>query len=91
MDEIVTVNHLTHRFHPDKKHTVTAVDDVSFTIRRGEILGLVGESGCGKSTVARCLMNLYRPSAGRSFSTGSTPAMPPPSGQTKKCSGRSGS
>ena len=64
MDEIVTVNHLTHRFHPDKKHTITAVDDVSFTIRRGEILGLVGESGCGKSTVARCLMNLYRPSAG---------------------------
>lgn len=64
MDEIVTVNHLTHRFHPDKKHTITAVDDVSFTIRRGEILGLVGESGCGKSTVARCLMNLYQPSAG---------------------------
>lgn len=64
MDEIVTVSHLTHRFHPDKKHTVTAVDDVSFTIRRGEILGLVGESGCGKSTVARCLMNLYQPSAG---------------------------
>ena len=70
MDEIVTVNHLTHRFHPDKKHTVTAVDDVSFTIRRGEILGLVGESGCGKSTVARCLMNLYRPSAGEIFFNG---------------------
>ncbi len=70
MDEIVTVNHLTHRFHPDKKHTITAVDDVSFTIRRGEILGLVGESGCGKSTVARCLMNLYRPSAGEIFFNG---------------------
>lgn len=42
-----------------------AVDDVSFSIRRGETLALVGESGCGKSTVARMLVGLYRPSAGR--------------------------
>lgn len=70
MDDIVTVNHLTHRFRPDRKHTLTAVDDVSFTIRRGEILGLVGESGCGKSTVARCLMNLYRPTGGEIFFNG---------------------
>jgi peptide/nickel transport system ATP-binding protein len=41
-----------------------AVDDVSFTISRGETLGLVGESGCGKSTVARLLVGLYTPSAG---------------------------
>lgn len=41
-----------------------AVDDVSFRIERGETLGLVGESGCGKSTVARLLVGLYRPSAG---------------------------
>ena len=47
MDEnIVTVRHLTHRFRLSRKHTLTAVDDVSFSIRRGEILGLVGESGC---------------------------------------------
>ena len=65
MDEnIVTVRHLTHRFRLSRKHTLTAVDDVSFSIRRGEILGLVGESGCGKSTVARCMMNLYRPTGG---------------------------
>jgi oligopeptide transport system ATP-binding protein len=43
---------------------VKAVDDVSFVIRRREALGLVGESGCGKSTVARCLLKLLPPTAG---------------------------
>jgi peptide/nickel transport system ATP-binding protein len=43
---------------------VKAVDDVSFTIRRGETLGLVGESGCGKTTVGRCIMRVYEPTAG---------------------------
>ncbi|HEY7222521.1 MAG TPA: oligopeptide/dipeptide ABC transporter ATP-binding protein [Micromonosporaceae bacterium] len=41
-----------------------AVDDVSFTIRRGETLGLVGESGSGKSTIGRCLHMMYKPTAG---------------------------
>jgi oligopeptide/dipeptide ABC transporter ATP-binding protein len=44
---------------------VKAVDDVSFTIRRGETLGLVGESGCGKTTVGRMLLRLIEPTAGR--------------------------
>lgn len=44
---------------------VYAVDGISFTIRRGETLGLVGESGCGKSTVGRCILRLYEPTAGR--------------------------
>jgi peptide/nickel transport system ATP-binding protein len=44
---------------------IKAVDDVSFEIRHGETLGLVGESGCGKSTVGRTLLRLYRPTAGR--------------------------
>jgi len=44
---------------------VHAVDGVSFAIRRGKTLALVGESGCGKSTVARLLVGLYRPSEGR--------------------------
>ena len=44
-----------------------AVDGVSFAIRRGETLGLVGESGCGKSTVGRCILRLYEPTAGRVF------------------------
>ena len=41
-----------------------AVDDVSFTIKKGETLGLVGESGCGKTTVGRTLLHLYKPTAG---------------------------
>jgi oligopeptide transport system ATP-binding protein len=43
---------------------VHAVDDVSFAVKRGETLGLVGESGCGKSTTARCVMRLIEPSEG---------------------------
>ena len=43
---------------------VKAVDDVSFTIARGETLGLVGESGCGKTTMARSIVQLYKPTSG---------------------------
>ena len=43
---------------------VKAVDGVTFTIKRGETLGLVGESGCGKTTTGRCILQLYKPTAG---------------------------
>src|SRR5215467_7501222 len=43
---------------------VKAVDDVSFDVFKGETLGLVGESGCGKSTTGRTVLQLYRPTAG---------------------------
>ncbi|MBM3947863.1 MAG: dipeptide ABC transporter ATP-binding protein [SAR202 cluster bacterium] len=62
---------------------VKAVDDVSFFIRKGETLGLVGESGCGKTTVGRAVLQLYKPTAGEVYFQGqniagwSTPQMRP--------------
>ena len=44
---------------------VKAVDDVTFAVRRGETLGLVGESGCGKTTTGRCILQLYKPTSGQ--------------------------
>lgn len=69
-DILIDVQHLTHEFRLNKKIYIRAVDDVSFQIRRGEILGLVGESGSGKSTVARCIMNIYKPTDGHIFYDG---------------------
>ena len=48
-----------------KNLTLKAVDDVSFSIDKGETLGLVGESGCGKTTVGRTLLQLYKPTSGK--------------------------
>jgi oligopeptide/dipeptide ABC transporter ATP-binding protein len=48
-----------------RRGLVRAVDDVSFVIRRGETLGLVGESGCGKTTTGRCILMLERPTSGQ--------------------------
>ena len=65
---LVEVNHLKEYFNINTgvftSKPLKAVDDVSFSIRQGETLGLVGESGCGKTTVGRTLLHLYKPTAG---------------------------
>ncbi|MBQ2384536.1 MAG: dipeptide ABC transporter ATP-binding protein [Oscillospiraceae bacterium] len=65
---LVEVKHLKEYFNINtglfRSKPLKAVDDVSFAIRKGETLGLVGESGCGKTTVGRTLLHLYKPTAG---------------------------
>ncbi len=62
--ELLRVEHLRQYFTSGKQVT-KAVDDVSFSIRAGEIVGLVGESGCGKTTTARSIIKLYQPTGGQ--------------------------
>ena len=60
---LLAADHLEHHF-PGRPGPVRAVDDVSLAIAPGETVGLVGESGCGKTTLARCLLRLLEPTAG---------------------------
>lgn len=70
-EELLSVSHLKKYFPiregllSKKTGDVRAVDDISFEIQRGEIFGLVGESGCGKSTAGRTILNLLEPTGGR--------------------------
>ena len=57
-ENILEVNNLTTRFRTERG-LMTAVQGVSFHVQRGEILGLVGESGCGKSVTSQTIMRLY--------------------------------
>jgi oligopeptide/dipeptide ABC transporter ATP-binding protein len=75
MESLVEVTNLKKYFYLGggpfkKKEAVKAVDDVSFTIKRNEILGLVGESGCGKTTCGKLILRLINPTAGTIFFDG---------------------
>lgn len=63
-DNIIEVKDLKMYFNLSKDKTLKAVDDVSFSIPRGSTLGLVGESGCGKTTTGRAVVRLYEPTGG---------------------------
>lgn len=76
-EPILRVEHLTKHFPITKGiifqkqiGAVQAVDGLNFSIQKGETLGLVGESGCGKSTTGRTLLRLYEPTAGRIYFKG---------------------
>ena len=62
---VLQVEGLTKHFPAGSHKLVHAVDDVSFSILRGKTLGLVGESGCGKSSCARTIIRIYEPTAGK--------------------------
>ncbi len=61
---LLEIKNLSKTFKVGKNSMLTAVDDVSINIYKGETVGLVGESGCGKTTFGRTLLNIYKPSSG---------------------------
>lgn len=63
-EPLIQVKNLTKYFQISRKEVLKAVENVSFDIYEGETVGLVGESGCGKSTAGRCLVRLYNPTSG---------------------------
>ena len=73
-DPVISVRHLAKEFHlgaslfsRKREQVVSAVADVSFDVERGRTLGIVGESGCGKSTTARCILRLVEPTSGEIY------------------------
>src|SRR3712207_3652393 len=69
-DALLKVEHLVVEFPAGGGRKVHAVSDVSVDVREGETLGLVGESGCGKSTTGRAIMQLPHPTGGKVFFDG---------------------
>ncbi|MGE5573510.1 MAG: ABC transporter ATP-binding protein [Bacillota bacterium] len=64
-DVVLEVMDLKKYFQFSRKAVLKAVDDVTFSVKKGEVFGLVGESGCGKTTVGRTIVGLYAPTGGR--------------------------
>ena len=64
-DILLRIENLVVEFPSGRKNKVHAVSDVSFDIRKGETLGIVGESGCGKSTTAKAIVQLPKPTSGK--------------------------
>ncbi|EPY04884.1 oligopeptide/dipeptide ABC transporter ATPase [Paenibacillus alvei TS-15] len=69
-EALLEVQGLKKYFNLGRGNILKAVNDVSFTIHKGETLGMVGESGCGKSTVGRTVLRLYEPTGGKTFYNG---------------------
>lgn len=63
-EKLLEVQHLKQYFKIAPKQTLKAVDDISFDVYKGEVFGIVGESGCGKTTTGRSIIRLYEPSSG---------------------------
>ena len=72
-DKLLVVENLTMeytstpRLFEKKKPSVKAVNDVSFDVRPGETFGIVGESGCGKTTLGKCVVRLLKPASGKMY------------------------
>ncbi|MDI7247168.1 MAG: ABC transporter ATP-binding protein [Bacillota bacterium] len=64
-DVVLEVINLKKYFQFSRKAVLKAVDDVTFSVKKGEVFGLVGESGCGKTTAGRTIVGLYTPTSGR--------------------------
>lgn len=69
-EQLIEVRNLQKFFNVGHGQTLKAVNDVSFSIKKGETLGMVGESGCGKSTVGRTMLRLYEPTGGQMMFNG---------------------
>lgn len=65
MEPLIKIENLSKYFRISKHEILKAVEDVTFNIYEGETVGLVGESGCGKSTAGRCIVKLYEPTKGK--------------------------